>query len=708
VNEASDNRAGVSNGGSVTGNFGADGWTRSELGGTKDGWTGYNILNQGQTAKGTVELSKAELLAAGFDLDVAVIAKYNDPRGGANAAAKKANRLPPASADTTKFAYRMPHGAMDVSGVSFNTVLGQFLDDAPSAATLCFNVVDWDARATETTSPALKDDTDPTHVAIGEAGLPDLSVCIPGVLGDATVTDDWDSSSDVYDDDSIYGGDATPDSGQPGDSLYYSKSVTETILTGQTPGTYTGMARATDVEVANITDPFFVIELDGGLAPLSTNIPAPIGYCPFQVDLITADALPTATFSTPANVLSGFATTTTVSVDTANDADGDPIAVEIDWDGGANSFVAAGTINSPYTVPVNYTSPAAGLWSNSTNAPIARTINVRFSDGVQPTPTNAPDLSTSLGANRAPVITGTTALAAATVVSPATFSMTIGTSTISDPENDTIGLYVVNNRNADAITRGPVAVGSYATLFPFNANTTAITNPPNATVSFVPYATDATHAGLAGTLYPAVAGNISLPCTPSVAVATYDFDTPSPGSLWVPGNLLIPALSNTDGVGWSHFTFCNTNPGTLSAANFLSYYISTGFDGTTYTACSGGFQYDYYGAVDNNIASPVFSLVGATCADVLFNSHKNPRNNTTCNFRVYSSIDNGASWQSRYDTTAAAAAQLGEANVSVNLTPVAGQASVRLRFQFTDTTAGSYSGTGMAGWAFDNVRVRRN
>ncbi|MEO7994031.1 MAG: hypothetical protein ABI743_06495, partial [bacterium] len=157
ANEATDNRN-VSNGGSVTGNFGADGWTRTELGTNKDGWTGYGIIHQGQKTTGTVAISRSALLTSGFTFDVAVIAKYNDPRGGANAAAKKANRLPPAAADTTKFAYRMPHGSFDCSGIALNSVTGDFLDDAPSAATLAFNVVDWDARATETTSPALKDD----------------------------------------------------------------------------------------------------------------------------------------------------------------------------------------------------------------------------------------------------------------------------------------------------------------------------------------------------------------------------------------------------------------------------------------------------------------------------------------------------------------------------------------------------------------------
>ncbi|MEO7995066.1 MAG: hypothetical protein ABI743_11760, partial [bacterium] len=54
VDEVTDNRTGVSNGGDVTGNFGADSWTRTELGTNHDGWTGMGIWHQGQTAKNSI------------------------------------------------------------------------------------------------------------------------------------------------------------------------------------------------------------------------------------------------------------------------------------------------------------------------------------------------------------------------------------------------------------------------------------------------------------------------------------------------------------------------------------------------------------------------------------------------------------------------------------------------------------------------------
>src|SRR5262249_1117007 len=73
-------RVGISNGGSLDGNFGANGWTLSELGSAApyNKWTGYGVLHQGQSASNTVVLDRAALAAAGsFSLDVSIIAKYN-------------------------------------------------------------------------------------------------------------------------------------------------------------------------------------------------------------------------------------------------------------------------------------------------------------------------------------------------------------------------------------------------------------------------------------------------------------------------------------------------------------------------------------------------------------------------------------------------------------------------------------------------------
>ncbi|MEO7994221.1 MAG: hypothetical protein ABI743_07455, partial [bacterium] len=118
-------RVSMPNGGDPTGNFGADGWTRDEFGPNNDGWTGFGVIHQGQASQRTLSLDKATLLAQGTtNFDVLIIAKYNDPRGGANGAERRSNRLPPATPDFTKFAYRMPHGALDAQRLIFEGASG--------------------------------------------------------------------------------------------------------------------------------------------------------------------------------------------------------------------------------------------------------------------------------------------------------------------------------------------------------------------------------------------------------------------------------------------------------------------------------------------------------------------------------------------------------------------------------------------------------
>ncbi|MCG3153281.1 MAG: hypothetical protein GEEBNDBF_02593 [bacterium] len=272
-------RVGISNGGDVTGNFGSDGWTRAELGAGNDGWTGYGVLHQGQASEREVRVPLAALQAAGpVSLKVALIAKYNDPRGGLTPAEKKANRLPPASPDASRFAYRMPHGALDVAAIEALPESGGFIPNTISASTLRFRVVDWDARATDTTFPDLSDDPAFTTVAPGESGIPSLAISIPGVLGSAAVEDLWDAST-LTDDDSAYGGDSTADSGRPGDALYFEKAVTKAAGSGQVSGNFTGLVRVSDPEPTNL-----ITALDpASLLPLTSGQPANVTYQAFQV-----------------------------------------------------------------------------------------------------------------------------------------------------------------------------------------------------------------------------------------------------------------------------------------------------------------------------------------------------------------------------------------------------------------------------------------
>ncbi|HYE78479.1 MAG TPA: hypothetical protein VEI97_10870, partial [bacterium] len=278
VDEAADNRinpateAAISNGGIPTGNYVApNGW---QTGGS-DTWTGYGVLHQGQAADNTLSLSLTELEGTEFSLDFAAIAKYNDPRSGTPG---KLHRLPGNPPNLlTHFGYRMPHGSLDVEKIVYDGEGGGYIAGSASVSELRFHVRDWDARATITTLPELKDDPDGTHIWAGALGPPTLEVSIPGVLGDASAVGSLGSSP--TDDDSTQGGDPGVDSGHAGDELYYAAGVPQPTDPTQAPGTYTGLARATDPE---ITTPIY---LDADLTPVTTNLPAPITYQAFTVEV---------------------------------------------------------------------------------------------------------------------------------------------------------------------------------------------------------------------------------------------------------------------------------------------------------------------------------------------------------------------------------------------------------------------------------------
>jgi len=100
-----------------TGNYASsDHWSSTTLvaGGlaAEIGWGGYGVLHQGQYIPKELNLNPG---TEPLTLDAYVIAKYSDPRGGTTSVQKRANRLP--SNDPTKFAYKMPHGAVDLAGV---------------------------------------------------------------------------------------------------------------------------------------------------------------------------------------------------------------------------------------------------------------------------------------------------------------------------------------------------------------------------------------------------------------------------------------------------------------------------------------------------------------------------------------------------------------------------------------------------------------
>lgn len=301
-------REGISNGGLVTGNYGTDGWTLDELGSSApfNQWTGYGLLHQGQASTSTASFDLALVQALGnVSLDVAIIAKYPDPRAGSSSQAKRANRLPNDNGDATDSqAYRMPHGCSDVPVITQlpAQIAGQFTANEITSDTFVFAVQDWDARAFESPNLDLSQDIIVTNVAQGESGLPGFEICLPGVLSE-TVADAGVNSqriitpfTAVTDDDTFWGGDIAVDSGMPGDALVYQFEVTKGLSTVQTEGTYTGMVRAIDPEELLGTGQI-AVALDGTtLAPLTSNLPHNITYQSFTVFM---DELPPPTGCIP-------------------------------------------------------------------------------------------------------------------------------------------------------------------------------------------------------------------------------------------------------------------------------------------------------------------------------------------------------------------------------------------------------------------------
>jgi len=175
--------AAISNGGASIGNH-----ATSTNWGTVAAWTGgpnvtgYGVLHQGQTAANFVTLN----IAPGntISLDAVVIATYTDPRGGANSAEKRANRLP--KGDATLYAYKMPHGATDLEDVAIGNLSGTLGAAAASTITADVTVVDQDfATTVGTTLPDIPNASDIASIelAAGELGAQVAITATPAGTG---------------------------------------------------------------------------------------------------------------------------------------------------------------------------------------------------------------------------------------------------------------------------------------------------------------------------------------------------------------------------------------------------------------------------------------------------------------------------------------------------------------------------------------------
>ncbi|HYE80204.1 MAG TPA: hypothetical protein VEI97_19680, partial [bacterium] len=239
VDELQNNRIGITNGGQVTGNYdpAAGGWQRANAGPNRDRWTGYDYLHQGQTARGRVTIAKAAFEAGQAIFDVALLIQYSDPRGGRD----RALRMPQEPADVLKFAYRLPHAALDVSkvapgGVSLETVAG-------SNAALSIRIRDWDARASVSTQSDIGLEPDVSKVLNSAPGSPTVAVSVPALASGV-----------------ITASEATPPmSGHPGDELTFNATITNSLGTAP-PGTAYGLIGVEDPQNGNDTGYHFGVD----------------------------------------------------------------------------------------------------------------------------------------------------------------------------------------------------------------------------------------------------------------------------------------------------------------------------------------------------------------------------------------------------------------------------------------------------------------
>lgn len=230
VDEAADNREGISNQGQNSGNFldGPAGWQQSNAGATNDGWTGFDFIHGGQSITNSFTLYASELGAGQISFAAAFLIKYTDPRGVGGASM----RLPLATPDPLLFGYRLPFAALDLSQVAVTST--EHIIDIKQGDTMAISLMarDWDAFANEATDPNLSDETDLTLVPPGSAGVPLVEVDAPYLSATPQALTAYDGGI-----------------GQPGLELLLSGTITNQL--GTSPiGTFPALIRLTDPEDA--------------------------------------------------------------------------------------------------------------------------------------------------------------------------------------------------------------------------------------------------------------------------------------------------------------------------------------------------------------------------------------------------------------------------------------------------------------------------
>jgi len=180
------------------------------------------------------------------------------------------------------------------------------------------------------------------------------------------------------DDDSALGGDAGLDSGVPGDALYYTANITNTGTGQDLNGeTIVGLAKVSDIEAGAAFNDTWRFALDPNLTPLAANIPEPIVYQAFSVELGSNNTPPTYTTATgPAQAGNGG--TWTVNINGLADLENDDLDLEIDWDNNG-TYTPEGTVTFPYANPATRVSPITYTYAGGVDT---RTVPIRFTDGI--------------------------------------------------------------------------------------------------------------------------------------------------------------------------------------------------------------------------------------------------------------------------------------------------------------------------------------
>jgi len=261
VDEAKNNRPGISNGAVATGNYDAasGGWQRANAGSNGTAWTGFDYLHGGQSCLNEFTLRGDTFAASSWDVRLAVVIQYTDPRGMGGLDL----RFPPETVDVAQFAYRLPYAALDVSRVSGNWDLYMH-PDAAAVTKLDFRVRDWDARATPSTDNDLSDEPDVAKVQPNGGGLPTVQLVMPDLLISPLLLA------------------STSGTGIAGNEFRYLGDLSNPLAAA--PGEYWGSLEAVDPEFGDPDREDYHFGVDPiTLAPTATRALNPITVLPVRV-----------------------------------------------------------------------------------------------------------------------------------------------------------------------------------------------------------------------------------------------------------------------------------------------------------------------------------------------------------------------------------------------------------------------------------------